>query len=205
MLHYCSLTLAHAKGPSQKESTLPTLPTIHFERTVLIFRGAWHDDILAVAGLAIPIRRNGQQVEGCADCRIPAIKVWQLPRPSTQLALCVQHFREKKTSYFTGCMSCNITVRSVIHLVQCFCKVPNKVMILLIERTFGDIKGLTSSCSSNLLDLNMLKHLRNNTLAWCETRKNGHSITNFRSKSKLYQTPSKAFFDRQKPISFFME
>ena len=113
VLHYGSLTLAaHAKGPSQKESTLPT---IHFERTVSIFRGVWHDDILTVAGLAILI--NFQAI-------YYHLLNW----------LCVYNISVKKTSDFTGCMSCDITVS---HLVQCFCKVPSKMMTLLIERTFG--------------------------------------------------------------------
>ena len=166
LLH--SLTLAHAKGPSQKESTLPT---IHCERTVLIFRGVWHDDILTVAGLAILIRRMANKSRVVKTAGFQPSKCDNFQAIYSTGFVCTT-FPWKKTSDFTGCMSCNITVRSVSHLVQCFCKVPNKMMTLLIERTFGDIKGLTSSCSSNLLDLNMLKHLRNNTLAWCETPKN---------------------------------
>ena len=114
LLH--SLTLAHAKGPSQKESTLPT---IHCERTVLIFRGVWHDDILTVAGLAILIRRmaNKSRVVKTAGFQPSKCDNFQAIY-STGFVRTT--FPWKKTSDFTGCMSCNITVRSVSHLCAMF-------------------------------------------------------------------------------------
>lgn len=95
LLHYCSLTLAHAKGQSQMASTLPT---IHFGRILLIFRGVWHNDILT--GLAILIWRmvNKSRVVKTAGFLPP--RAVTTSKPSTQLANCVYNISVKKTRWF---------------------------------------------------------------------------------------------------------